>query len=562
MNVANGYNWSAAFPKYEEIFSSGIVERGVEYLVNSRIPGEGWGILPGLPTELHPTSLAVSALFGSRSRTAMGTAAGAATFVREQYGKTVDALSLEGVCDLLFVSAAEQRPMDDDYRQRLAAAAVACYDILDASESQTSTRLLCTFLIAVEQARLAVPVDTSDLIGRLCLSQRPDGGWPPLPQQPSSMVASAFAVRALMCRTDRRALDAAARGSSFLLGQLASLGWAQIASTGGMFAVALILWALASSDVEYRAVRDGIDLLQSTITSDGGWGDGPNEKASIETTAICLLALTAAGENRFIPVRLAATAVALLDRKVISLTNELDMIKGAMRKSVQDECGGVVRERDRLLKKNEDLSKQLTAATRQVREKIEDDERIRAERYRWEREVQLLQGTTFRRKTRVSWVRYAIAEGPWLILFMAAVSGISLIWQWPLTLVRGLGIMGILLVAATLGWRLSRGRITMDSPLVEPGDLRGDLEMLRAMYADMSASWPPSIREELTYRLFTEFVEMPPDIGTRYAEELAMRIGLPSAARAAFAHWARLATRIPPSERRLLFSQLERIILR
>jgi hypothetical protein len=82
------------------------------------------------------------------------------------------------------------------------------------------------------------------------------------------------------------------------------------------------------------------------------------------------------------------------------------------------------------------------------------------------------------------------------------------------------------------------------------------------MYADMASGWPHAVREELTYRLFTEFAEMPRDIGPRFVEELAIRIGLPQSDRVALERWSRLAARISPVERRLLFSQLERIILK
>src|SRR5205085_6923495 len=110
-------------------------------------------------------------------------------------------------------------------------------------------------------------------------------------------------------------------------------------------------------------IREGIDTVLSRINSDGSWGGGPKEAGNIEITAVCLLALTTAGENRFVPARMALAALNDLQHQLNRITDERDKLSQDFEKRVQAECGLVVTQRNDLLIENKTLKTKIDSAT-------------------------------------------------------------------------------------------------------------------------------------------------------------------------------------------------------
>ncbi|HYW73353.1 MAG TPA: hypothetical protein VE961_20190, partial [Pyrinomonadaceae bacterium] len=542
---------------------------------------------------------AIQALAYSADNAAVGSIAGAATFIRESKGAMVEQLPLKDVCDLIAIARAEQRPHDEIYQQKLLKAFQAIYQKIEDSNDDLPVSDLSYALIVLSES----PQPDSEIIKlwsqQLMKLQLVSGSWPAAAgAEVGSLIATSMAVRALTHVTTEQALEICQRGVKYLHKCIDSdNGWQNLGSGNDTYSQAVVLRSLAEvPTVNYGIIQAGIDTLLSRKNEDGSWGTGLGEPGNVEITSLSLLALVVAGENRFVPARLAKAALTEVQFQLTQATEERDKLSQDFARRIQDECGGVVTERNTLLKQNADLQQQLQKSETDIQQFKDMQLSFDLRRRDLELEMDRVRERSFLLSRRVSTPRIGTAIIDALVDYVdeasttekllaslslgviaALIFSIRGIWQWPLpwTKVLVFLVFAVIILVPVLFWtNIRRIRLSGQRPAFNPVSAYDPLELsadtltrnpsqlmlLRRMYLEMSQDWRPDVREELAYRL-PSLVDMPEDLGNRYVEELVYRLGLGPSDRARLETWSRYVTRLDLTERRLLFEQIRRTFL-
>ena len=85
---------------------------------------------------------------------------------------------------------------------------------------------------------------------------------------------------------------------------------------------------------------------------------------------------------------------------------------------------------------------------------------------------------------------------------------------------------------------------------------------LRLSFYKLTETWPAIMREEIVYRLLSDVIEMPDDIGPRYVEDLTFRLDMPMKHRNSLRRWLLKLLRLDPPQRRVILDQIRRSILK
>jgi hypothetical protein len=336
--------------------------------------------------------------------------------------------------------------------------------------------------------------------------------------------------------------------------------------------------ALADApESDYNWIREGVDVILGKMNNDGSWGGGAGEPGTTEATGLCLLALVAAGENKYVPARLARAAVTEMQDHLDEAIGERDRLRQDVEKRVQDECGQVVGERNELLKENKRLKGDISKLKSEITKLSEVAESAELMRRRLERERENLE--MFFRESRAMSLRgriWSILAGLvhtpvlafiGLVSILAEVALFLWVSRWPMPWWLGLIFAAPIVSLITVIWiAMSETPILLrrysDRYYPERFQMPSRLSELRLMYHDISAMWSPDLREEVGYRLFRELIEAPPQIGIRYIEDLSLRLNLPPYSRSMLVSWAERVLRLDPSDRRILFEQIQRASIR
>jgi Skp family chaperone for outer membrane proteins len=370
--------------------------------------------------------------------------------------------------------------------------------------------------------------------------------------------------------------EAMRRGLYFLQDQLTTNGWLNLGSGGDTFTQSVVLRALAEvPEADYKWIQEGVDTLINKMNPDGSWGERSGETGSVESTALSLLALIAAGENQFVPTRLVRTALIDVQRQLDEITEERNRLREDFENRVQEVCGEVAQERNTLKKESQELRNRVRSAQEDSQKALELKESAELRQQVLERELELSryqQESRLRSSLKSTDLLLSNSLNPSLLLqvvrallgwtpsILAAVL-VWWFWQWPPSVWRIIAFVSMAIISSAASWFLLRGT-SSSMPSLKLGSpdffASSDSSSLRYIYMDMASEWPPSLREEIAYRLLTEIAEMPSDIATRYAEDLTFRLDLPSFQRSQLSDWLRQALRLNLTDRRILFDQLMR----
>jgi Prenyltransferase and squalene oxidase repeat len=566
-------NWLSQLDSEEKIFASDQLSKTIAFLKAARVPGEGWGAYPKLGSDLHHTALALQALYYSRDKSVTATIADAALYVRKLKGEALSGLSLDDACDLLNIARVEQRPGDDEHLGHLLAALRQAYNAAAETGGGLSTHQLCAALLAVLELGRTDLEMVKPWSERLLGLQHPDGGWPTVNEEGSSVVATAMALQVLTRSSGERVTEALRRGLMYVQNQLREKDWKNLGLGGDTFSQAAVLRALAETPLaDYRWSRQGVEVLLARMNPDGSWGDGPGTPGNVESTALCLLALVAAGQTRFVPARLARTALMDVQSQLSQITEERDRLRQDFESRVDEVSNNIVQQRNDLLGENQNLRQRLQATQDEIKQAREAKEAAEFRRAALEQERALLQryvtaATTSEVTIEIGSFRFAL---PQFIKFIAEV-------LFPSLFIGGLGwlflqsptqtwlkVLGIIIISIAglgfIGNYLSLRRRSLGTEPNAPAPV-SDVSLLRKTYADMAAGWSPDVLEEIAYRLFHDLTDMSPDVAIRYTEDLATKLQMPAEQKAGLLSWVGQVTRLDASQRRLLFSQLQRSIL-
>jgi hypothetical protein len=579
-------NWLNQLETSQQVFAAGRLDKTLAYLRRARTPGQAWGPYPGLGSDIYHSALAIQALSYADDQSATGIIGGAAAYLREVAAERLDELSIDELSGLLSVARCEQRPGDDDYIQQLISSIRKKHDALMESNDEPSVRVLASALLAVvELGRMDLEI-VKGWSERLLSRQCADGSWPIQREESGSVIPTAIALRVFNRLSDDKARDAVSRGLRFLESCLREKGWQELGTGGDTFTKAIVLRALAEIPAtEYKCIQDGTHALIDQVNPDGSWGGGRGEAGNIEGTALSLLALVAAGENRFVPARLAMEALTDFQRQLNQIGDERDTLRQDLEKRVQDDCGRVVKERNELLKENKDLKEKLQAGQDEIQRAKEEAEFALL---RLERELRLMAHSSLGETSSArqlapsaTWpepIRWLLNSNVTVaaagLVFLSTVILLSTrLWSWPFEwkpsyttyFLIFIFVPVLAFMTATIVNYFAR-RNAMSRYYAEFAELstRRDLSavsFLRSEYFEMADEWPYHIREEVAYRI-RELVDMSPDIGYRFAEELSFNLGLSGYQRSRLLRWVTSVLRLERTDRRVLFDQLQRTTLK
>ncbi len=592
MKLENKINWFEEFSTHKQELITRSLENSLKYLTDARTPGKGWGPFPQSQSELFYSALAIKAL-AKCDISARGMIADVSSYFRIINTEKLADLSLDELCNLLIIIKEEGKP-NETYLQEIIA---QIQTVITGMGSGFTNKNVCSVLLSLletpDSDKLPfVKACADELIGQQTL----DGGWPAFKGQEPSHVATALSVRTLCLLKGDIYLESLSRGLNFLREELSKKGWDELGMKGDTYTQAIVLWALADSlNIKYPWLRQGIDILYKKMNDDGSWGTETGEIGNVELTAICLLALTSAGETKFIPERLATSAIIDLSDKLTRLEkNKKDLVLDFERK-LKDDCGNVVKERDELLIKVEKLSNRMLQLDSNIKE-IKKSSKIKEIKY-FEKELELQQqkikelqvlGPLKTKRTLQYEMFFAFTIFITMLLMISLLVGGRIQVS---DLTRNILLICIVMSLSTLSINFLRDTSLLDTfqkiflntllsekKKKEKGielevdedfhisdinlDMRREekytstIEILRRAYYSMSVEWDRNVREEVTYRLYKDFIDVPTEIGTRYLEELNYRLPLDREQRFQLQKWLFAVLELNPNERRILFIQI------
>jgi hypothetical protein len=570
--------WLSTLQEQERTLLPEHLQRAARFLASSRNPGEGWGPSRGLSTDLGQSALAIEALMAIDNADFRAPIAEAALHLQQSIGENFERLSVDELLDYGAVICGDPT-FDHEYADLIADEILQRYESLVRGEAELQTGILSRLLLARLVDERAATEIREDWERRLLARQSDsDGGWPALSDGRSSVIPTTLAVRALAKCDQERSRHARNRGLDYLRAAVAEQGWQDLGGSD-LYAAARALRSLGEASVadDERILVVGVRFVLDRRNPDGGWGGAAVGVSTVEATALASLALVSAGENRFVPSRLARAAMVSAQVHIAETTEALARFQADFDSAVKQECGRVVDERDTLRREIGRLSKMADDATKQADQYADAARRL-------ENEVSALQryaSETARYAelpaARAQWIARLT---PWLLLsvMLLMAGGITVAWFGMFTLLQRIiitaGTLSIGIIPAffalqmrLIGFGFTRPPYTHPPSLPRMG-IDADpwapprTHRLREEFRDfLGPRLPPSLLEELVYRLYGEIVSVPAAVAPRLAFDLARRLGIPPFETDFLARWAEEVAQLEAAEQRLLFDQLRAELL-
>jgi hypothetical protein len=563
-------SWRKAFESRQQLFSTREIQRAVEYLVSARRRNEAWGTFPEVESNLHCSALAIEALSICPDHRTLGIVADAVAYLRREFGHQPETMSFSEIGDMLSVVYAETNP-DEAYAQKLIGVLPKAYDEKVALRGEPAVRELSSVLLRVVKLKIAAPFFRS-WVEHLLKAQNKDGSWGTGTNDTGSMASTAATLSVLTLLKEERVRNARNRGIQFLVQQLEKDGWEKIGAGGDTFTQATILRSLSECpEVRYKDIQAGIKALQKRVNlSDGGWGGGNGEPSNVECTSLCILALSASGENKFVPMRLSGEALSEIEHQLTDAIDERNQLRKDLEKQIEQRIGSVLRDRDNLREEVKKARIEFEAKNRTLEAEIEMARKaLEAQRESFERWLR-----------RRSYLYPSVRMSNYYIAFAFMLGGVVVLgalhyWEWPLTWSSGLMLAYCVffpIVFFCFLWRRN-SRLQRESSVeadtllpsmrYEIDDKEGvEARFVYSQLRDILSELPPSLREELSYRMLRDLLELPPDVGGRYIEDLISRFDLPGIHRRRLVQLLEVFVRMRPSQRRLVWEQLRHVAMR
>lgn len=576
-------SWRQHFLLRQQCVVVADLARAGVFLRSMQTSGGGWPIHRGLGPDLHATALAVESLAQFNDDASRVSSANGAIFLMRWQRNRLDELNLDQLADLLNAANAEQQP-DSEYVNSILRAIHKRFGKIGKGEAEFAVPSVSAALWSNARTKGRTDLPEGIIEGLEGLQSRDDGSWPVLAEGPTSLVATCGALRALSVAGRNR--ERIQRGTDFLLNAVKKAPWDSLGKEDDLFTHAILLRTLAEMPaVSYELVASGVSALVKVQNGDGGWGGALSEPSTVENTALNMMALIAAGEAQFLPVRLAVAAMEQAEQILTVATAERDKLKEGFDRELEVRSGQLVRELKDLRKQNEELrakNEQLRTKNDELRISNEESRAKIAEmRVRLDRSFSGLSPETLdvtkvvvdQQRSR----RFLIISTAVMLIVSTAALATSGNMKWiGWALLSAAIAMSILVLSDYFARRYRRLNKSLERVLQERFEVsragtRYDIpdEPLGVSsrrfvepFLRINARIPPSVREELLYRLFSDFPEMPPEIVPRYARDLVLRLSLPPDEGYPLMEWLERMSTLPPGERRVLLDSITRAIRR
>jgi hypothetical protein len=367
----------------------------------------------------------------------------------------------------------------------------------------------------------------------LCKSQRTDGGWGATSDSMSTLIPTSFAIRVLQSVKNESASKSRLRGIKFLINHLEETGWNKFEDP---FEISNILATLAEArDILPEILQDGINALCKRMNDDAGWGSPSGGVSNVEYTALSLIALSLAGENRFVPALLAYATIDSAGKEITQLSDQLKVISKDIDQRVDAEIKNVIAERNDLRERLEESNKRHKNEIATYEHRMEEEREYFALNQR-ARERYGLDNMPFAAVSLPMLVSIAISL---FLYFIVRISnGLLLLTTFIATLI-GSSMIALLLLRG-------RRRDNLDYLQYSYRHLRSpSMQLVVRELVDLMREWAPSAREDFLFRLSrTER-----DIDPFYARALSDDYGRTQTERARLRGILYELTSLPRSER-------------
>ncbi|MGV9373095.1 hypothetical protein [Micromonospora tulbaghiae] len=560
----------------EESYVPHRLQRSLRWLKEARKPREAWPLFPGLSSDLHASAVVIRTLQLVGNDHLRVEIAESAAFLRETFAPKLSGATVQDLIDLLIAATAESS--ESAYQRSLLVELRTRLPILERGAGGCSTALLAQVLIvAADTPHKSDMQHWCDIL--IERQHRYKGYWPDAASiRDESVVATCWAVYALAVWDRAKYAESIRAGLDYLHSFITDSGWEWIEGQG-TYVLSLTLRAFCFGEGLYASLQEeGIALLTSFMNVDGGWGVQRGEVSGTEYTALALGALVESGVGRFVPCRAAEKVILQITARAEALEAERDRLKQDFDDRVEQQCGRVLRERDKLRQEIEDVKTKVSQFEHRLRL-----ERLESYRLRHRTEASLRESVAAVTEpvTVPTFVRQ-LMRGSLLPLLLGTLVAGTLLTSGYLLADDGSSLGSVFIGAALAALGIGAGGVVINfvnqyferrrllAKRVERLEDLGPTEVtsedtpigaLAALFRYATEDLPPDLCEEIVYRLIRQGADMPPEYGRRFASDLLVQMHIPPRYSVRLEAWLDEWLQLKPSSRRAVLTQLRRHLL-
>lgn len=492
-NQLNFDDWHHIIAVNEHIFTSPIIKQAEQFLKGARNKEGDWGYYKDFPLDIHASSLAIEALRMSKSPKFRNPAEDAAARIKTVTNNKFKSLEVQQLVDSLNIfSGNMQKHLD--LESRLMARLKDLRHNNGWGNPEPSISLSCEVILSFMKLKKPPQEVIKQWVNYLTDQQRSDGGWGATPDSESAIIPTCQALRVFNRLSDKSTAKIQSAASDFLRNSLRKKDWNELGDT---FAISTTLRTLGEMEnFPFEIVQTGVDALYDRVNSDGGWGAAKKETTNIEYTALSIIALSIAGENKFVPYKLAVATMEEADSKIKFLGNERDKLLKEIELHVQKEISNIIRERDNLLTQvnfNKDNVQKSEAKIKDQKSELNDMARF-------------IEQESISRRYRISEMpNYQLVFKATLLVVTFNVVAYLLLRDNLNYFLPVIGIFVILFMSYLIIKYRGEARYLRNDVFSIPNKQMSNKQMpIVFELIDILVEWPPSMREDLLFRLMKE----------------------------------------------------------
>ena len=535
--------WHHPARQYEQVFISPIMRKAAEYLRNARNKAGDWGYYAGLPTDIHASSLAVEALRMCKSPEFEAAAEDAVAHFKTVIRQKIDTCGIQELVDLLNM-VSNTKSTDTKLESQIATRLNELQHGVGWGEPGPSLSLSCEVILAFMKLENPPQKAIEKWVHYLLECQHSDGGWGATIESISSAITTSQALRVINRFSDSSTSQSRSAAIGFIVKYFEEKPQT---GSGDTFAISTFLRTLGEiEEAPLEPVHACIDFLYKRVNSDGGWGMEGGESSNVEHTALSMIALASAGENRFVSSRLARATLQASDAEITILRDERDRLSRDINKLVQDEIRNIIQERDNLLDEVYMYQERISKLESEVREMASNLRYAAKRRGLLEREEFVFEPGN--RLVSTSTAAIIIVT----LILLTAAGGIA--GNFLLTKDTMLFIYFILTLVSTFSiafmtyfvWLSRKRRGLRQRFEVAYGSER---RFIVKQFIRIFGEWPPSKREEFLFRIATEAEKISGKKLEAYLTRVSQKYGERESQSSRLREVLHLLMELPPSAR-------------
>lgn len=488
----------------EKTFASPIIKNAAQYLRNNRNHEGDWGYYKGLPIDIHVSSLAIEALRICKSIHFETSAEDAASCIKTNLINNLDTFGVQQLVDSLNILSSTD-PRDSELELKVVERLKELRRDVGWGEPSPSLSLSCGVILAFMKLENPPQGIIRQWVNYLVQQQHSDGGWGATIDSESAIIPTCWAIRVLSLFSDKSLAKTLSTSIEFIRNYFQTKSWNELGDT---FTISTVLRTLGEiEEFPFEIVKAGIDSLYERVNTDGGWGAVKDETSNIEHTALSMIALSSAGENKFVHARLAKSTLETAESEIMKLRDERAKFLEDINQRVKKEISNIIQERNDLQKKVNSYKEEKSRWENKVKgleaevkdlEKIVSGQRDELEATKTRSKLTM---PDLEYRTRILWAtdyRFVIIVA--LLTAMVSIGAYFFLGSNPMLFLT----VVIVLVLSLSGYFFVLWRKQRISRLSYDLQFGTETNYLSYELISLLAEWPPSKREDFLFRLAKE----------------------------------------------------------